>query len=162
MTNVDKFCKARQYLVETLNPYIDTFLCGIWDPCIKFTLIRDTENLINKDLVKQFPDFKPKYLPRVKFRLHDKAEMTEVSIQNYYNTEPSLFYLGSAGIGDELFDFYYREAFDPRFKFVFTAKYGHGFEEYYSGSKTAEAEYRLGAITPLAIAFSMAREEGVI
>lgn len=162
MTNVDKFREARQYLVEAIEPYIDTFLCGIWDPCIKFMLVRDTQNLIDKELRMKFEDIEPKYLPKVKFRLHDDAEMTQVSIQNFYNSETDLKYLGSAGIGAELFDLYYRQAYDPRFKYVFTAKYGHGYDEYYSGSKTAHAEYALGAITPLSVAYSMAIDEGVI
>ncbi len=162
MTNIEVFCDARQYLVEAIDPYIDTFLCGIWDPCIKFTLVRDTQNLIEKDLVAKFPEIKPKQLPKVKFRLHDDAKMTQISIQHYYNSESDLKYLGSVGIADEFFDLYYRQSYDPRFQYVFTAKYGHGFEQYYSGSKTAHAEYALGAVTPLAIAYSFALDEGVI
>ena len=45
---------------------------------------------------------------------------------------------------------------------MFVAKYGHGFDEYYSGSKTAEAEYYMGMPTPLSIAYGMALEDGVI
>lgn len=156
------FCDARQYLVESIEPFIETFLTGIWDPHIKFALIRDTTNLINKDLSIRFCNLPKRYLPRVKFRMHDQESMTEVSIQNFYNREISQIFLGSAGIGAELFDFYYRESFDPRSDYIFTARYGHGDEEYYSGSKTPEAEYYIGAITPLSIAYGMALEDGII
>lgn len=162
MNNIKLFCQARQYLVESIAPMIETFLTGIWDPHIKYTLVRDTTNIIETDLCQRFCDIPKKHLPRVKFRIHDQDELTEVSIQNHYNTEPLLAFLGSAGIGDELFDFYYRGAFDPRFDYVFVARYGHGFEEYYSGSKTAEAEYYMGMPTPLSIAYGMALEDGVI
>ncbi len=162
MSNIEQFCNARQYLVESIEPTIDCFLTGIWDPHIKYVLIRETNEIIDKDLRIQFPNLPKKYLPKVKFRLQDEAGMTEVSIQNFYNQEGSLMYLGSAGIGAELFDFYFRESFDPRFDYIFTAKYGHGFDSYYSGSKTAEAEYYIGSITPLAIAYGMALEDGVI
>jgi hypothetical protein len=162
MTNIEKFLEAREYLVGVIDPFIETFLCGIWDACIKFTLERDTQRLIEKDLIKKFPDIKPKYLPKVKFRLDNDVKMTQVSIQNHFNIESSLIFLGSAGIGNEKFDFYYRNAYDPHFKYMFLAKYGHGHEQYYSGSKTAEAEYYLGAITPLAVAYGMALDDGIV
>jgi len=162
MTNIESFCVARQYLVESIEPLIDTFLTGMWDPHIKFTLVRDTTKIIDNDLSKVFSDIPKKYLPKVKIRLHDDIEMTEVSIQNFYNKDNYTAYLGSAGIGHELYDFYCRESFDPRFDYVFTAKFGHGFDEYYSGSKTAAAEYYIGAATPLAVAYGMAVDEGII
>ena len=162
MNNIETFCKARQYLVESIEPLIDTFLGGLWDPCIKFTLIRDTTKIIDEDLSKTFSDMSKRYLPKVKFRLHDDEGMTEVSIQNYYNRENFIMYLGSAGIGNEQYDFYCRESFDPRFDYVFTAKYGHGYDDYYSGSKTAQAEYYIGALTPLAVAYGMALDDGII
>jgi hypothetical protein len=162
MNNIESFVKAREYLVQSIEPLIETFLSGIWDPCIKYTLVRDTTKIINDDVSKAFSDFPKKFLPKVKFRLNDSVEMTEVSIQNFYNRDVHTVYLGSAGIGADLFDFYFRESFDPRFDYVFTAKYGHGHDEYYSGSKTAQAEYYTGAITPLAVAYGMALEDGII
>ena len=162
MNNIELFQEARQHLVEAIEPLIDTFLTGIWDPCIKYTLIRDTTKIIDKDLCSKFCEIPKKYLPKVKFRIHNKDEMTEVNIQNYYNSETSQTFLGAAGLGPEMYDFYYRESYDPRFDYIFTAKYGHGYEEYYSGCKTAEAEYYTGAITPLAVAYGMALEDGII
>jgi len=162
MNNVEVFCEARQYLVESIAPLIDTFLTGIWDPCIKYTLIRDTTKIIDTDLSKRFCNIPKRHLPKVKFRLHDLEELTEVNIQNYYRTEPFLMFLGAAGIADEMYDFYCRGSFDPRFEHVFIAKYGHGPDDQYSGSKTAEAEYYMGMPTPLSIAYGMATEDGVI
>ncbi len=42
------------------------------------------------------------------------------------------------------------------------SKYGHGEDSVYTGSKTAEAEYYMGAFTPLAIAYGMAIDDGFI
>ncbi len=162
MNNIEIFCKAREYLVERVSPLIDTFLTGMWDPLIKYTLIRDTTKIVECELVGGFPELSRQTLPKVRFRMQDMSEMIEVSIQNYYNKDKELSYLGSAGVGGEMFDFYYRTAYDPRFNYVFTAKYGHGHDDKYSGSKTAEAEYYLGTMTPLAIAFAMALEDGII
>jgi hypothetical protein len=162
MTNIEQFCKAREYLVQSIEPLIETFLTGIWDPCIKYTLVRDTTKLIDDDLCKAFDDVPKKYLPKVKFRLHNESEMTEVAIQNFFNNDSHIIYLGSAGLGGEMFDFYFRESFDSRFDYIFTAKYGHGHDDYYNGSKTAQAEYYTGAITPLAVAYGMALEDGII
>lgn len=162
MNNIEIFCKARQYLVESINPLIETFLTGIWDPFIKYTLIRDTTKIVDTDLSKVFNQIPKHDLPKVKFRLHDESDMIEVSIQHYYNYELHVIYLGSASIGGEAFDFYCRESYDPRFDYVFTARYGHEYDNYYSGSKTAQAEYYTGALTPLAIAYGMALDDGII
>jgi len=35
-------------------------------------------------------------------------------------------------------------------------------DSYFSGSKTAEAEYHLGALTPLSVAYVMALQDGII
>lgn len=162
MDNIECFCKARQYLVESIEPTIDCFLTGIWDPHIKYVLIKETNEIIDRDLRIQFPDLPQRYLPKVKFRLHEEAQTTEVSIQTYFNRRQYLIYLGSAGIAGQQFDFYFRESFDPRASYIFISKYGHAHDHYYSGSKTAEAEYYMGAVTPLAIAYGMALEDGVI
>ena len=156
------FLEARQYLVESVEPMIEIYLCGIWDPLCKYVLMRETNELIVKELSKHFPTLPKKYLPKAKFRILENEGTTEVSIQNYYNPDTALNFLGSVGLSDEMFDLYYREAFDPRFDYVFVARYGNDYEEYYSGSKTAEAEYYMGVTTPLSLAYGIAIEDGVI
>jgi len=162
MNNIELFHEVRQHLVEAVEPMLEIYLCGIWDPYCKYIIMKETNQMIDNELSNKFPNFPRKYLPKVKFRIIERDELTEVSIQNYYNTEGFLNFLGIIGMGDEMFDLYYRESFDPRFDYVFVARYGHGFEEYYSGSKTAEAEYYMGMATPLSIAYGMAMEDGVI
>jgi hypothetical protein len=162
MSDIEVFCQARQYLVESIEPTIECFLTGLWDPCIKFILMRETAEIIDKDLRVNFPELDEKFLPKVKFRMHDEEEVTEVSIQNFFNSDNLLTYLGSAGVGGHVFDLYFRNSFDPRIDYMFVSKYGHGPDEYYSGSKTAEAEYNMGAVTPLSVAYQMAIEDGVI
>jgi hypothetical protein len=141
---------------------LEIYLCGIWDPYCKYIIIKETNQIIDNELHTKFPDLPKNYLPKVKFRILEDDSMTEVNIQNFYNTDSHLEFLGSVGIGDEMFDLYYRESFDPRFDYVFLARYGNDFEEYYSGSKTAEAEYYMGLATPLSIAYGMAVDDGII
>lgn len=156
------FSEARQYLVEAIEPMMEIYLCGIWDPLCKYVLMKETNDLINEELSAKFPQLPRKYLPKTKFRILETEEMTEVNIQNFYNSDTNLNFLGTVGLSDEMFDLYYREAYDPRVDYVFIAKYGDGFEQYHSGSKTAEAEYYMGVTTPLSLAYGMAIEDGVI
>jgi len=162
MTNIELFQQARKYLTEAIEPLIDTFLTGIWDPYIRFTIVRDTERIIQTDLINRFSELPKKYLPKVKFRLTEDPDLTEVNIQQFYNTDKQLNFLGMIGIGGEMFDLYFRNSFGPSNDFMFVAKYGHGVDDYYAGSKTAESEYYLGIPTPLAIAYGMAKDDGVI
>ena len=59
------------------------------------------------------------------------------------------------------YDLYYRESYDFSGP-LFFAKYGHDNVSYFSGSRTAKAEYFLGAMTPLSIAYGMAIHDGFI
>lgn len=162
MINIELFREARQYLVEAIEPMMEIYLCGIWDPMCKYILMKETDELIVKELISKFPQIPKSLLPKTKFRIIEDEELTEVNIQNYYNSDSYLNFLGSVGLNDEMFDLYYRESFDPRFDYVFVARFGDGVEDYYSGSKRAEAEYYMGITTPLSLAYGMAVEDGVI
>ena len=162
MSHVEIFANARQYLVDSMEPRIETYLTGIWDPHIKFVLIKETCNIINNDLRNKFPDLPDHLYPRVRFRIFEEDLNIECGIQTYINHERNLKFLGTSGIGGVLYDLYYRESYDPRFDYVFTARYGHQHDNYFSGSKSAQAEYYLGQITPLSIAYGMAIDNGYL
>ena len=86
----------------------------------------------------------------------------ECGIQNFINTDSQATFLGAAMFAGSTFDFYYRTAYDPRFDYVFIAKYGHSADSYFQGSKTAKVEYKTGQNTPLAFAYGLACEDGYI
>lgn len=162
MKELNSFLQAREYLIETAEPTITSYYCGIWDPMIKFVVVKEINNIIKNDLVKKFPELNPKFHPRFKFRIYEEEGEVELSIQKYLNTESFLEYLGIVGIGEVLYDLYHRDAYDGSDDRFFIARYGHESDSYFSGSKTAEAEYYMGAMTPLAAAYSLAINDGII
>ena len=162
MSDVEVFANARQYLVENIEPMINCYLTGIWDPHIKYVIIKETCNLIKNDLTNRFPDLPKKLLPQVKFRIFEEDMNIECGIQTYINLERNVKFLGSSGILGVLYDLYVRDSFDPRFDYIFLARYGHERGSYFSGSKAAKAEYYLGEMTPLSIAYGMALDDGYL
>ena len=162
MDNIKLFCDAREYLANSLEPLIECYLTGMWDPHIKYVLIKETNAIVNRDLKEQFPDLPARFRPQVKFRVFEESKNIECGIQNYMNHDSQVTFLGTAAFMNSLFDFYYRVAYDPRFDYVFIARYGHASDSYFQGSKTAKVEYKSGQITPLATAYGMALEDGYI
>jgi hypothetical protein len=163
MTDYAKlFTDARDYLVATITPTIDCYLTGIWDPYIKYIIIKETNEIIDKDLAQKFPTLPSKLRPQVKFRIFEDELNIECGIQNFLNPDTRAVFLGTAVFADATFDFYYRVSYDPRFDHVFIARYGHDISSFLKGSKTAKVEYKTGQYTPLAMAYGMACEDGYI
>jgi len=162
---ITNFEAAREYLNIIVSPYMETFFPFATDPFSSFTIIRDTERLIDEEMKRRFPTIPPQILPKCKFRMHlvdeDKFGL-EYNIQFFINKERTMKYLGSCAIGKESYDLYCRHSFDPNFDIMFFSKHGHGDKEISSGSRTAEAEYHLGVNSPLAVAFGMAVQDGLI
>lgn len=159
---IEDFIKARDYLVNSIEPIIECYLTGMWDPHIKYVLIKEINAIIDRDLGREFPELPAKLRPQVKFRVFEKKMHIECGIQNYINSDSQVTFLGTAAFMNSLFDFYYRDAYDPRFDYVFIARYGHTSDSYFQGSKTAKVEYKSGQITPLATAYGLAIEDGYI
>lgn len=159
---IEQFIQARNYILGTVGQKIDTYLTGVWNPIVKFTIIRETTDIIQNELIELFPDLPCEYLPRCRFRIFEKDMQIEAGIQHYYNHEPELTFLGTVGTEGEMIDCYFRCSYDPGFKYMFIARYGHERDSYYYGSKTAEAEYFLGQGTPLSFAYGLAVEDGFI
>ena len=156
------FNTCRKYLLKRLEEKIEVYLCDIWDPLCKYILIKETNKIIENELHNRFPQLPKIYLPKCKFRIDNESQTLEVGVQEFLNIDPKMYFLGNISIGDEPFDLYCRESFDPRFDYTFIAKYGHNETDCYTGSKSAAAEYMLGKYTPLAIAYGYAVEEGFI
>ncbi len=156
------FIQAREYILTTVASKVEVFMTQLWDPLMKHIIIRETCDIIKRDLCVQFPELDSRYYPQIRFRIYEEDYDIEVGIQNYLNTERDLTFLGVNDIGSTRFDYYMRDSWDPRFDHVFIARYGHDNISAYKGSKTAEAEYMLGAVTPLSVAYGIAVEDGFI
>jgi len=159
---VKTYCEARDYLSQNIEEKVDVFLTGIWDPLIKYVLIKETSDIINKELTELFPVLPSKYLPKCRFRIFEDDAYIEAGIQQYFNTRPNLVYLGTNDLGSTSFDYYMKDVGGTPFDARFIARYGHDEDSVIAGSKTAEAEYYMGAITPLSVAYGMAIEDGFI
>lgn len=159
---INEFQQVREYIHSNVATSVEVFMTGMWDPIMKHIIIKETQELLRKEVIRVFPNFPKEYIPRIRFKIFEEEHNIEVGIQNYINTERDLIFLGTNDIGSTAFDYYVRDSWDPRFKHVFMARYGHGNTCVYKGSKTAEAEYMLGVITPLSVAYGMAMEDGFI
>ena len=162
LNHIELFDNAREYLLERVEPTLQAFFCGIWDPLSKFVIIREIDNILNKELKQVVPDLLRHMRPQFKYRICEEDLQIEVSVQRYLNKERRLNYLGSAEIGAVIYDLYYRDSYDGTPNTVFLSRYGHLEENYLSGSKTAEAEYFLGEMTPLSVAYGLAVEDNII
>lgn len=159
---IDQFVEVREYVMSTIAQQVEVFLTGMWDPMMKFIIIRETVELMRKDVLHEFPDLPKEHVPQVKFKIFEDEHRIEVGVQNYFNSEKNLTFLGTNDIGSTPFDYYVRDSYDPRFDYIFMARFGHDRECLYTGSKTAEAEYYMGVITPLSVAYGMAIDDGFI
>jgi len=159
---IEQFIKAKEHVLNTVEQKVELFLTGSWDPLIRHTLIKETVDIIQNELIELFPDIPVKYLPRCRFRIFEEDMHIEAGIQCFYNHEPELMFLGTIDIADEIFDCYFRQSYDPSADYMFIARYGHGQTDYQQGSKTAIAEYYLGQYTPLSLTYGLAIEDGFI
>ena len=159
---VEQFLEVRQYLVSHLEQMANVYFTQIWDPLMKFMIIKETNNLIENLLIDVFPEFPIKFLPKVKFRIFDEEHEIEAGVQSFLNTKPDLIFLGTSELECNPFDFYIRKSWDPSVQYMFVARYGHDIDNQYSGAKVAAAEYFQGIMSPLSVAYGMAVEDGFI
>jgi hypothetical protein len=159
---INEFIQIRSYVMESVMEKFKVFVTDIWDPFIKFVIIREVHEMINKELEELFPDFPKKMFPQVRIRIDEDSKEIELGVQTYLNQNPGLTFLGVSDVDDGLYDFYIGETMDSREKYNFFARYGHYAHNVFEGSRTAESEYFLGMFTPLSVAYSMAIEDGFI
>ena len=158
----DQFIEIRDYLKSNLMQMTEVYMTGIWDPCMKFMIIKETNKIIETMLSDEFPDFPTRYLPKVKFRIFEEDHEIEAGVQEYLNTKRDLIFLGTSEVDSSNFDFYIRKSWDSTVEYMFYARYGHIIDNCYSGAKVAAAEYFQGIMSPLSVAFGMAVEDGFI
>jgi hypothetical protein len=157
------FIEIKTSLNQILRDMIQVYLSEMWDNEFMYVhIMKEMQNLIKTELVHEFPDFPVDYLPQVKLRFDSDEQIIEAGIQQFLNQDQNLIFLGNVDVGENNYDLYCRKSFDPRFDYVFFARYGHTQECIFKGSKSAAADYMLGKQTPLSVAFGMAVEEGFV
>lgn len=163
---IDMFVAARHYLTENIEPMLTTYLCGLWDPLIEIVIIKELNNMIDRDLNRLFPDLPQHLKPQYSYRLFKDDEESsgefELNIQQYLNPDRGLSFLGNYNQMELPYDLYCTEYYDGLNDYLFYARYGHLYENHLTGSGNARSEYYLGIMTPLAVAYGMAVHDGYI
>jgi hypothetical protein len=159
-TIIKQYIEIRDYLKDYLFQMTEVFFSELWDPLMVHIVIKELRQLITKELSYRYPDFPIDYLPQVKISKDDDA--VEAGIQIYFNSDKSLRFLGCIEYDSINYDLYCRKSWDPYFSHVFYARNGHAEDAFEKGSKEPAAEYMIGKLTPLSIAYSFAVEEGFV
>jgi hypothetical protein len=159
---IELFTQAKDYLIERAEPLLMTYYCNIWDPLSKFVIFREMQKILKNEIKELVPDLPEHMRPQIRFRVWEEDSELGVAVQQYVNKERNLNYLGSAEIFPVTYDLYYTKSFDGSSNPLFVCKYSHLDEDRISGCRTAEAEYYLGAHTPLSVAYAVALDEGII
>lgn len=159
---IEQYMHIRDKLLEQLESMIEVYMTGIWDPCMRYILVKELQALIVRELSREFPDFPVSYLPHIKIKINESIRFIEAGVQTYLNTTKDMIFLGNIDHDGITYDLYCRESWDPNFSHVFYARYGHEDDSFYKGSKTAAAEYMMGIMSPLSIAYSFAVDEGYV
>jgi hypothetical protein len=158
----EQFIDVRDFIVESIEPMFQVYFTELWDP-LSFFLITKHVNESLVDLVKEkFPDFPIKYIPQTKFVVNEDDSRIELSIQEHLNELSSeVKYLGSCGMYGHTYDLYIRPSYvaGPP---VLRAKYGHEQISYVEGTVEAESDYFDGKVTPLSVAYGLARDAGYL
>ena len=157
----EEYITIRYKLMGQLQTMLEVYLTGTWDPLIKHCIIKELQQLIVKYLSYEFPEFPIRYFPHIKINF-DNIHFVGASVQEYLNMDNSLMFLGNIEYDGIIYDLYFRESWDPRFTYVFYARYGHDESSFEKGSEKPAAEYMMGISTPLSIAYELAINEGYI
>lgn len=156
----DQFVEVRQFMFQLVEPMFHVFFNNMWDPISFFHINKYIHKQLIEDVKSKFPNFPIKYMPKFKFHLNREEKEIEFSIQEHLDqTVYKLYYLGSCGMYGHTYDLYVREnhGIGPP---ILYARYGSDQMSYIDGTSEAEAEYFAGQITPLSIAYEMARDAG--
>jgi len=159
---IEQYIHIRDRLMEQLQPMMEVYATGMWDPLMRFMIVKDLQSVVDKQLSYEFPDFPISYMPKIKIKVDESIHFIEAGVQAFLNKTKGLMFLGNVDHGGATYDLYCRESWDPHFSHVFYARYGHEEESYDKGSKEPAAEYMMGIQTPLSIAYSFAIDEGYI
>jgi len=159
---VEQYIIIRDRLMQQLQSMMEVYMTGMWDPMMRHIIIKELQDLIVRELSREFPEFPVQCLPHIKIRVCEDIHFIEAGVQTYFNNIKDLTFLGNVDHDGVTYDLYCRNSWDPNFSHVFYARYGHEDNSFEKGSKEPAAEYMLGMMTPLSIAYGFAVDEGYI
>lgn len=159
---IKKFNEIKGTLVNKLEPLVTTYFGGVFNPLMKFHIVRETQRLAEEEIKDMFPDFPYHLLPQFKFSNTPEGDV-EIFVQEYINGLNGWKYIGTITMdGNELLDVYIKFAVFSSNEFTLMVKYGHGIKDYYYGGAQAQEDYLAGKFTPLSAAYQLALDEGEI
>lgn len=156
------FMQIRKELLREVTKSLQVYYCDIWDPCCEFIVQKEVIKIIKFLMEHRYPHIDKDIFPQFLFRRSEESNsQMDVLIQQYYNNEPKLKYLGSPIIDEHVHDVYIRPSYfmDDYRLFV---KYGHDEDHYVDGGEQAEMEYYNGIRSPLSIAYQLALDAGEV
>ena len=159
---VEQYIHIRDTLMNKLQSMMEVYMTGMWDPLMRHIIIKEIQSLVVTDLSREFPDFPVSYLPHIKIKVCEDIHFIEAGVQSYLNKMRDMIFLGNVDHGGATYDLYCRDSWDSNFSHVFYARYGHDDELFDKGAKEPAAEYMMGMMTPLSIAYGFAVDEGYI
>lgn len=157
---IQDFITAREFLNDIVEPSLQVYVCGMFDPLNRFCLLRDIKKVMHQQLPSIVPDLPQEFYPQILFSADDETKIFEFCLQTYLNKTPSLQFLGACDYGGVLYDMYLSSLCDIEPWFV--SRYGHTEENEICGAHSARSEYHLGITSPLSIAYQMAIDNGCI
>ena len=164
--SVKLFEKARDYLSEIIDPILNVCFLDPLDPWMETIVRIELNRLINRILIREFPDLPlqhiPRYTTRVMKNVGGKEIGVDLSIQHYVNEKKDLVFLGNHIHGDICHDLYCAPYYDGTNTFIFYARYGHRLDSFTCGASSARSQYHLGLGSPLSVAYGMAVHDGYI
>jgi hypothetical protein len=159
---IKMFMKIRKELLKELSTSLQVYYCDIWDPCCEFIVQKEVYKIVKFLMENKYSDIDKDIFPQFIFRRSEESDKhMDVLIQEYYNNEPKLKYLGSPVIDDHIHDVYIRPSFFMGDYRLFV-KYGHDEDHYVDGGEQAEMEYYNGIRSPLSIAYQLALDAGEV
>ena len=159
---IEQYVHIRNRLMEQLQSMMEVYMTGMWDPLMRHLIVKELQALIVRDLSREFPDFPVSYLPHIKIKVDESIHFIEAGVQAYLNKTKDLMFLGNVEHDGVMYDLYCRDSWDPYYSHVFYARYGNEDDAFDKGAKTAAAEYMMGMMTPLSIAYGFAVDEGYV
>lgn len=154
--------KIRKELLDEISNSLQVYYCDIWDPCCEFILQKEVVKIVKGLMEERYPEIPKELFPQFLFRRSDDSDShMDVMIQQYYNGNKHLKYLGSPLIDDHIHDVFIRPPFFMD-DYRLVVKYGHDEDHFVDGGEQAEMEYYNGIRSPLSIAYQLALDAGEV
>lgn len=160
MDLIEDFQTIRDTFLDSIDPLLDMYATALWDPCSEYIIKREIVTIAKKIMLEEFSHFPRELLPRFKIKRTDDGNV-EIMIQEFFNKAKYLEYIGTFVEGGCSYDAYLRPNYGLG-NFMLVVRYGNDPDSYMMGGQEAEESFNSGERTILALAYSIALEDGVL